>query len=354
MLDDRAQVAGARVVAGAPWAASCMLGMPYLGRMKRLRYFGIVFFVLATGRAEPRPPSPAVQNYVAEVVRILQANFSNRKTINWAVFKQNLLAEASGAQTIEQAYPAVVVALGALGDKHTQFYGARPVKGPEKAAAQQLPLYPDELVPGDIGYIRIPWVVGRQQKLDAYITRVQAQIKERDKPDVKGWIVDLRGNMGGNMWPMLVGAGPILGEDTLGYCVDANNTKSAWRYEKGKALLDGEIQAETATYYTLKSANPVVAVLTDTLTASSGEAVAVAFKARKHTRSFGAGTCGVATSRSRFELSDGSVLLLSTAVFADRRLVRYGHSIAPDEPLKPAAVVPRAIRWIREEHQAKH
>ena len=96
-----------------------------------------------------------------------------------------------------------------------------------------------------------------------------------------------------------------------------------------------------------------MAVLTDTLTASSGEAVAVAFKARKHTRSFGAGTCGVSTGRSRFYLSDGSVIYLTTAVFADRRLVRYGHFIAPDEPLKPAEVVPQAIRWIREEYKAK-
>ena len=159
--------------------------------------------------------------------------------------------------------------------------------------------------------------------------------------------------MGGNMWPMLVGVGPVLGEDTLGYLIDANQTKTAWRYEKGKALLNGDTQAETAHYYTLKAANPVVAVLTDTLTASSGEAVAVAFKARKHTKSFGAGTCGVSTSRNRFYLSDGSVLLLTTAVFADRRLVRYGHSLAPNEPLKSTEVVPRAIRWIREEYQAK-
>ena len=321
--------------------------------MKRLRYFGILFFVFATCRAERKPPSPAVRKYLEEVVRILQANFVNRAAINWVAFKQHLLAEASGANTIEQAYPAVEFAIVALGDKHTQFYGARPGKGLEMPPAKQLALYPDESVPGDIGYIRIPWVVGSQEKLDAYIANVQAQIKERDKPELKGWLVDLRGNMGGNMWPMLVGVGPVLGEDTLGYLFDSNNTKTAWRYEKGKALADGDIEAETATYYTLKSANPVVAVLTDTLTASSGEAVAVAFKARKHTRSFGAGTCGVSTGRERFYLSDGSVLLLTTAVFADRRLVRYGHSIAPDEPLKPAEVVPQAIRWIREEYKAK-
>jgi C-terminal processing protease CtpA/Prc len=313
----------------------------------------ILFFIVTFCNAERRPPSPAVQKYLEEVVRIMQANSINRAAINWVDFKKNLLAQASGAKTIQQAYPAVVSAIVALGDKHSAFVPASPVKGPEAPADKQPPVYLDEPVPKDIGYIRIPWVVGSQEKLDEYIANVQAQIKERDKRELKGWLVDLRGNMGGNMWPMLAGAGPILGEDTLGYFFDPNNAKAVWRYEKGKALLDGDIQAETANYYTLKSAKPVVAVLTDTLTASSGEAVAVAFKARKHTRSFGAGTCGVSTSRSRFYLSDGSVILLTTAVFADRRLVPYGHSITPDEPLKPAEAVPRAIRWIREEYKAK-
>ena len=313
----------------------------------------LLFFVFATCSAERKPPSPAVRKYLEEVVGIMQANFMNRAAINWVDFKKNLLAQAGGAQTIEQAYPAVVFAIVALDDKHTAFMPARPVKGPGAPADKQLPTYPDESVPEDIGYIRIPWVVGSQEKLDAYIANVQAQIKARDKRELKGWLVDLRGNMGGNMWPMLVGVGPILGEDTLGYLVEPNNAKAVWRYEKGRALLDGDIQAETAHYYTLKSAKPVVAVLTDTLTASSGEAVAISFKARKYTRSFGAGTCGVSTNRSRFYLSDGSVILLTTAVFADRRLVRYGHSIAPDEPLKSSEVVPRAIRWIREEYNAK-
>lgn len=317
----------------------------------------ILFFVFSScsaDSAERKPPSSAVRKYLEEVVRVLRVNFVNRSAIDWVVFRQNLLAQASGAQTVEQAYPSVEFAISALGDKHTQFYCARPVKGPETPADKHPPLYPDELVPEDIGYIRIPWVVGNQEKLAAYITRVQTQIKERDRPGLKGWIVDLRGNIGGNMWPMLVGAGPILGEDTLGYLIDSHNAKTAWRYEKGKALLEGNTQAEAVDYYTLKSANPVVAVLTDTLTASSGEAVAVAFKARKHTRSFGAGTCGVPTSRSRFYLSDGSVILLTTAVLADRRLVPYSHSLAPDEPLKPAEVVPRAIRWIKEEYQANN
>jgi len=31
---------------------------------------------------------------------------------------------------------------------------------------------------------------------DKYINKLHAQIKERDKSELKGWIVDLRGNLG--------------------------------------------------------------------------------------------------------------------------------------------------------------
>ena len=36
---------------------------------------------------------------------------------------------------------------------------------------------------------------------------------------MKGWIVDLRGNFGGNMWPMLLSVEPLIGNGTLGYFV---------------------------------------------------------------------------------------------------------------------------------------
>ena len=50
--------------------------------------------------------------------------------------------------------------------------------------------------------------------------QIQDQIKIMDHPYNIGWIVDLRGNGGGNMWPMLAGIGPILGEGIAGYFID--------------------------------------------------------------------------------------------------------------------------------------
>ena len=37
---------------------------------------------------------------------------------------------------------------------------------------------------------------------------------------VQGWIVDLRGNQGGNTWAGMVALGPLLGEGSLGDFVD--------------------------------------------------------------------------------------------------------------------------------------
>ncbi len=49
----------------------------------------------------------------------------------------------------------------------------------------------------------------------AYATKLQGIIADLDKAHPAGWVVDLRGNVGGNMWPMLAGIGPVLGEGCL-------------------------------------------------------------------------------------------------------------------------------------------
>ncbi len=60
-----------------------------------------------------------------------------------------------------------------------------------------------------------------------------------DTLGVCGWIVDLRDNPGGNMWPMVAGLGPILGEGVLGFFVDPDSVVDTWTYADGASALDG-------------------------------------------------------------------------------------------------------------------
>lgn len=73
------------------------------------------------------------------------------------------------------------------------------------------------------------------------------------------------------------------------------------------------------------SSSPRVAVLT----AISGEAVAIAFRGRADTRSFGTPTCGLSTSNHTDRLSDGGNLYLTASVMADRSFPMRSSMILP-------------------------
>jgi C-terminal processing protease CtpA/Prc len=100
--------------------------------------------------------------------------------------------------------------------------------------------------------------------------------------------------------------------------------------------------------YELVHAAPRVAVLTNRSVASSGEAIAVAFRGRPGTRTFGIDTCGLPTANDNFTLSDGATLFLTVALDADRTMTAYDSSLPPDERIDdPSALVERAIAWLR-------
>jgi C-terminal processing protease CtpA/Prc len=152
-----------------------------------------------------------------------------------------------------------------------------------------------------------------------------------DTLGVCGWVVDLRGNTGGNMWPMVAGIGPIVGEGVLGFFVDPDSIVKTWTYRSGSSRLDAGIITQATDPYELATPHPPVAVITDSLTASSGEATTIAFRGRPDSRSFGRPTWGVSTANGTFLLSDGAALILTVSTMADRTGQLYGEKVIPDQ-----------------------
>jgi hypothetical protein len=291
-------------------------------------------------------------DYINEVVNTMQANSINRDRINWSDFKNQVFQRAANAQTIADLYPAISLALGLLDDHHS-FYQA-PVgggignpRGPHCSGGTPSAPFP----PPDVGYVRITAFSSTTAGADrAFADSIQQQIRSADTPSLAGWIVDVRGNGGGNMWPMVAGVGPVLGDGVAGYFVAPTGSSVEWSFRGGASYSGATEIVRTSTLYTLLgSGAPRVAVLTDNLVASSGEAVVVSFRARPNTRSFGGATCGLSTANSGFRLSDGATLQLTTALMADRTRTSYGIPITPDETLPDADVVSRAIAWLHAE-----
>ena len=301
--------------------------------------------------AEPTTGAPSEQAraYLDELIGLMQTHSINRLTIDWSAFRTKVFARAAGAQSIPDTYPAIQVALDALGDGHSVYYAAT---GSRLGAARRVacggfgagtPVLPEE-----IGYVRVPAFSGTAEEATALANDLQQTIMSVDKADLIGWVVDVRGNGGGNMWPMIAGVGPVLGEGVAGYFIDPVGVETAWEYRDGAAWEGGVANQRVAAPYRLRRDRPRVAVLTDNGIASSGEAVVISFKGRADTRSFGDRTCGLTTANGLYPMSDGATLNITEAVMADRARNKYGHSIQPDETVLAAdQVVERAVVWLR-------
>ena len=150
------------------------------------------------------------------------------------------------------------------------------------------------------------------------------------------------------MWPMLAGVGPVLGEGTAGHFIDAAGAASVWAYRDGMSWLAGVPLERADAPYRLRRESPRVAVLQDAGTASSGEAIVIAFRQRPDTRFFGTPTCGLSTANQSFPMSDGAILGLTVSVMADRTRVPYGAQVVPDEVVAdPGEAEQRAVAWLQ-------
>jgi C-terminal processing protease CtpA/Prc len=211
-----------------------------------------------------------------------------------------------------------------------------------------------QILDGEFGYILIPPVNGSASdggksvgvEIDSIICNVS--------PKVIGWIVDLRLNVGGSMWPMIGGLQALLGEGKIGAFVSQNQQTIEWNISKGifKAGTDSvAIINNLCDFKTL----PVV-ILISQLTASSGEAVAIAFKGREKTIFIGEPTSGYMTSLNRYHLSNRATLDVAEAHMCDRNGDCYTKTVTPDitlidgdrfKKLENDVKVHQALSWLK-------
>lgn len=310
--------------------------------------FLLLFLLLVTSckNQQFQNAAPESETYIEEVLLLLKTHSVYKNTIDWEAFRNDVYRFANNTNTVADTYPAITYSITKLGDNHSYFVSVNDSKNED--AEKPLPVLENETVPSGIGYIRLPFCIGTDQETEKYIDSITEKIALQNTKNTKGWIVDLRDNFGGNMWPMLVAIGPLLPEGGQGYFFDADNKATEWQYRNGKAYADTKILAENKRAITLTRHPLKIAVLTNAQTASSGEAMAVVFKGCANTKSFGEKTYGVSTGCESFTLSDGSRINLATTVFADRNKQKYGSHIVPDITCNSNEALAKAIQWIKD------
>jgi len=331
-----------------------------------------------------KKPSPAPQNsptaitpdaaaFLDNAIDIMRQHALHTQDVDWDALRTEAFKRAGGAFNPIDTYPAIYWALVQLRDPGSHIRlpaglypdqialmqqaerealnsapaAARPVTTvPTPFATRRLPEGHIVTVQGKtFGYIVLPRCSAKDNEgLLLYAEDVRRILTDLSAQSPKGWIVDLRGNTGGNMWPMLTGIGPILGEGAVGSFVAAD-AKMTWFYQGGKTGTRNPAGLETVSL-DLQEAPVVlssapVAVLVDSSTASSAEAITIAFHGRPDTRFFGTRTAGKSTAVQPFKLDDGAEIYLTTAIDADRTGKPFPDGFTPDQIVPSPGAMPQ-------------
>ncbi|PPK86569.1 peptidase S41-like protein [Neolewinella xylanilytica] len=310
----------------------------------------ILLSVLGNGQDVARD---TVSAYLDEFFHIVSTSVLDREQYDWAALRARADRLTAGATTTAETYPGLREVLREV-NPHSFIadpdYSEKWKSGGGTGSSEpppQIPQATGRVISPTVSYVNLPMVnSGHPPTLQHFADSLQRLIARLDGPETKAWIVDLQGNTGGNCWPMLAGIGPVLGRGTAGYFMNRDGSRAtSWGYRNGASGSGRQrITEVSGDAYRLRNPDPPVAVLTDGRTASSGEVLAVSFRGRPRTRTFGTPTAGYSTTNSTIFLSDGAMLQLTVSVYGDRNKQAYGEKLIPDvvsqDPLTDA------VQWL--------
>ena len=272
--------------------------------------------------------------YVRHCVRLLDRDALYADSPEWALKKKEVLASAKNITTMEEAHSCVEEAGHVAGGKHTFLFA------PVKDTAS----YPEQapkvaMLEDGILHIVLPAHSGVKVSDSLYIHTVFDFLQEH--LDAKGVIVDLRDNTGGNMYPMITAVSPLLPDgDILKFKSRKRTTPIPLDYvTQSCGLTEGSIGK-------LPTSTPI-ALLTNSMTGSSGEATLLCFRGLDNVKTFGGPSAGYASSNMTHRLADGYQFAITTSCDVARTgEVFCDDPIDPDVPTETP--LEDAIRWILE------
>ena len=281
---------------------------------------------------------PSAERYGKDALATIGKNGIYSGSDEWKSTYEECLKMLENAESYEDTYPAIKKALSVGGGKHSMLM--------TKSESQSTSDSYDEVLPtvslnGDIAVIKLPDFLGTAEAGRKYAKVAEDFIHEnRDK--VNGVVLDLRGNTGGDMGPMATAVSSLLPDGELMYY----HYRS---YDVPVTLKDGVISnAGTGgkSLYPDEKLKVPVAILTDDMTASSGEALTLCFRGLENVKTFGAPTAGYTSVNMLYSLYDGAQMYLTVAFDKARtgeifKETSIEPDVATDSPLEAA------LEWLR-------
>ena len=265
--------------------------------------------------------------YVRKAVKLMDRQGLFAQGPEWDAARAEALSAAP--QSPDEAKDVVRAALKVAGGKHSFIKTAEDVV--EDATSEWT--MPDVRFEEDgIAVITLPRFSGNRDEGIKYALTVIEGLPDT----LPGAVIDLRDNTGGDMYPMISAIHRFLPDDDL--LRFRSRKRTMWI--QLPFILQGTGVSQAA------AIDCPVALLTNGMTASSGEATLLTFRGLDKARTFGAPTAGYASANSPFPMPDGSQLILTTGC----DVARTGEVFC-DDPIAPDVLTDTpledALAWLR-------
>ncbi|SKA39635.1 Peptidase family S41 [Chitinophaga eiseniae] len=309
--------------------------------MRRYIVVVLFFFFLPQFSNAQTFKNDSVKLFLDRSIALIKSNSINAGNI--ALIKNVLYEKSQNLTSIDEVAPLFEDVFKGLDDYH----GSLKYKGKTygwtkkssyvnpylKAKLKTATNVSSRLINGNYGYIRIP---GNNdfgfKKVDSIANDIVSNINAIDGENIKGWIIDLRVNTGGNMYPILLALKEFIGNDVVfgGFRNAQNEPSGNWEIKDHHLLIDGtRLERKSGLAYPDKARIPVVMLISG-YTASAGEMTAISFIGRPNLYLVGEPTANYTTAVQGFEIGKSAAINLSTDYVIDRNHKVYKTSIVPD------------------------
>ena len=265
--------------------------------------------------------------YVRKAVKLMDKQGLFAEGPEWKAARAEALS--ASPQTPDEAKDVVRAALKVAGGKHSFIKTSESVV---EDATSEWTMPTVSFEEDGIAVITLPKFSGNKEEGIKYAKTVIDGLPDT----LPGAVIDLRDNTGGDMYPMISAIHRFLPDDDI--LRFRSRKRTVW-IQLPFVLQGTGVSREAAI-------DCPVAILTNDMTASSGEATLLTFRGLGNVRTFGAPTAGYASANTPFKMPDGSQLVLTTGC----DVARTGEVFC-DDPIAPDVLTDSpmedALTWLR-------
>ncbi len=330
----------------------------------------LIFLIALNATVTTRAQLPdSVKLVLDSSISLLKQYSLHKKTVNWDELRKVAFQKAANAKTCNDLGPAASYLFEAVNDHHGWLsVGDTDFRWDQKKASKYSEAVKTEmakgnkivkkLLPGNIGYLRVPGMMLDTSMYNKKAQQLADSLCALQQAGATKFIIDLRLNAGGTVFPMIAGVSALLGNGKFVGNADADGKiENMSVVENGRFYSNDGGTAKAEILCTHINSTTAVVILTSNLTGSAGEGVAVAFKGRKNTRFIGEPTAGFTTANNGHWIIEGKAgIVIAEAVLVDRNGKIYSKDVQPDELILGGdnfdnylkdKKIQAAIKWLR-------